>query len=251
MPQKLKEFRDIFDNIKKGQAVLLIGQSYLKIDRNYYDHLLKNLKLSDDGQTLNELWEKYHQIGNLDKLKDAMKAAVNDTECLPWFRIIMSMGWNCVFTSTTNIDMMLSSVGSNFSINLKSRTELEESLYRSNFRGIFNKKNMPVIPLFGDETNLPESSNVLRSLKRLNTVFEKPCDKILCQYGYLIIDGLERDDWFNVTKLQSIISSAPNDCIYIFGMTKKILEDMCADDDDWLNMQDFLSEAGCGYVKKR
>mgnify|MGYP004631577839 CR=1 FL=1 len=250
MSMKLKEYRDIFDNIKKGQAVLLVGQTYLKSDRKYYDHLLKNLKLTDNGQTLNELWKEFTGTEDLDKLRDAMKDAANDAECLPWLRTIMSMGWNCVFTSTTNIEWLLASVGSNFSLNLKSRTELEESLSRSNFRGIFNKKNMPVVPLFGDETNLPKSSKVLRSLKILSTVFEKPCDSILCQYGYLIIDGLEKDDWFNVTKLQNIISSAPNDCVYIFGMTEKKLEDMCADDDNWLNMQDFLADGRLQLCEK-
>lgn len=249
MPLKLNDYKDIFNNIKKGQAFLFIGQDYLKQSSKYYNALLKELEIKGYEPTLNELWCEYDKNENLSELKKAMEKFAKNTNCLPWLRIIMAMGWNGVFASAVNAEWISASTGSDSNINLMSRDELEELLPKSNFRKIFSKKNMPLIPLFGDEAGLPQDRSALRRMKSLQTVFTDHCESILCQYGYLIIDGLERDDWFNVTKFQDIFVKAPNDCIYIFGMTEKKLESMCSDD-DWYGMRDFLDSGRLHLCEK-
>lgn len=228
-----KEIMDIFDNIKRGQAILLLGQAYLKKESSYYNRLLKNLRIrNEDRPTLNELWKKYQEQNNIGTLKNAMQEAGNDALFLPWLRAVLSMGWNAVYASTTNIEWILSSVGNSFSVNVQDRNELENS--RTNIRRLFNKKNMPLIPLFGNEKSLPENKQEFYKMKNLKELFVSPCENILSQYGTLIIDGLEIDDWIDIKVLQQFLQSTPSDCVYIFGLDKKKLETMCQSDEEAL-----------------
>ena len=99
---------------------------------------------------------------------------------------------------------------------------------------------MPIIPLFGSETDLPQDKKSLRKLKDLRGDFETPCERILEKYGYLIIDGLENDDWFSIAGIRQMIGSAPYGRVYIFGVTRQKLEDMCPDEDTWEDVSELL-----------
>lgn len=239
MALKLNDLKDIINGIQTGQAFLLLGQQYLRVDMNYYTQLCKNLSCAQPNEpmSLNELWKQ----NGADKLKSAMSEAADNAVCLLWFRTMMSLGWRGVFTSSPNITWFTRSTGDNFNLNLLDRETLDQSNAMN--RNVFNKKNMPLIPLFGDETSLPDNADVLRKRKHVKNVFKMPCEKILDQYGYLIVDGIEDDDWFNLKQLYDLISGAPSPgLVYLFGMTRVRLESICDNEETWHDFKDLLNE---------
>lgn len=237
MELKMTEIKDIFDGIKKGQAILVMGQGYLKSDPEYYQRLVKTLEREDEGLSFNDLWKKYSDNNKVDVLGSALRSAAEVSTGLMWVRAIMTMGWNGVYTSFPCMDWLINSSGQDMNMRIISRAEFKDQYSKNT---VFNKRNMPIIPLFGSETDLPQDKKSLRRLKDLRGDFETPCERILEKYGYLIIDGLENDDWFSIASIRQMIGSAPYGRVYIFGVTRQKLEDMCPDEDTWEDVSELL-----------
>ena len=237
MTLKMTEIKDIFDGIKKGQAVLVMGQGYLTADPEYYRRFVKKLEREDEGLSFNDLWKKYSQNNKTDVLGSALRSASEAVTGLMWVRAIMTMGWNGVYTSFPCMDWLTNSAGQDMHMHIMSRAGIGEQYSKNT---VFNKKNMPVIPLFGSETELPQDKKSLRKLKDLRGDLETPCERILEKYGYLIIDRLEKDDWFSIAGIRQMIGNAPYGRVYIFGVTEQSLEDMCPDEDAWEDVSELL-----------
>ena len=123
MELKMTEIKDIFDGIKKGQAILVMGQGYLKSDPEYYRRLVEMLEREDEGPSFNDLWEKYSKNNKIDVLGSALRSAAEVSTGLMWVRAIMTMGWNGVYTSFPCMDWLINSSGQDMNMRIISRAE--------------------------------------------------------------------------------------------------------------------------------
>lgn len=231
MSLNLKQINAIFSDIKEGKAALLLGQEYFKADAEYYFSVLKQLDIQKETPSLNELW-----VDAPDFLGKVMAAAAEHVVYKPWLKGVLSLKWNIILSSSPNNLWLKNSVGSNFSLNIQTQDELT---YNLDFYKYFNKQQPRYIALFGDESSIPEKNKLLK-LKRKTGLLNMIYDQILSVWGYFVIDGLEKDDWFDIGGLLGNIDKVPNGCIYIFGMDKRKAERVCRNEDDWILLEECI-----------
>ena len=232
MSLSLKEINNLFYNIKDGKAALLLGQEYFKQDP-YYTSVLKQLDIKNETPDLSSLWERVP-----DTLGKAMLSAAEQASFQPWLRAILSLGWNIILSSSLNNLWFKNSIGNNFGLNIQTQEELTDSL---EFYKYFNKQQPRFISLFGDENSIPNNKSKLLKLKRKTELIDMIFDQILFVWGYLVIDGLTEDDWFDISMLLSNFDKVPNGLVYIFGTDKKKAERICKNEDDWTLVEEYIN----------
>lgn len=219
---------ELFSEIRTGKAVLLLGQEYFKADDNYYNAVLNKLKISNDTPSLNKLWKD--NSNSFDLLSNALSsAAAEHSTYQPWLRVLFSLGWNLIVYSSINNLWIKNSIGNNFGLNIQTQAELNGN---TDIYKIFNKKQLHLISLFGDENSIPKKTQLLK-LKKQTNLLNMIYAQILLNYGYLVLEGISFDDWFDINRLLDNIDTLPYGHIYIFGANKKKLEDACIDEDSW------------------
>ena len=233
MSLSLKQINNLFYDIRDGKSALLLGQEYFKVDP-YYSSVLKQLDIKNETPSLNSLWEKAP-----DTLGKAMVSAAEHASYQPWLRAILSLRWNIILSSSPNNLWFKNSIGNNFSLNIQTQEELTGNL---DFYKYFNKQQPHFISLFGDENSIPENRKNLLKLKNKTGFIDMIFNQILFVWGYLVIDGLTEDDWFDIGRLLSNFDKVPNGCIYIFGMDKQKAEQICKskNEDDWMLLEEYI-----------
>lgn len=223
----------LFTDIRTGKSVLFLGQNYFTIEDNFFKNILKKLNINEDVHSLAELWTSFTQSSpnELDKLGEAIRDSAEISVYQPWFRTVMSLGWNVVLTSSINNAWMKSNVGSNFGLNIQTGSQVSDNV--DIFKN-FSKKDLKLISLFGDETSVPNKIDLVK-LKKKTAIINNIYTQMLSRYGILVIDGISEDDWFDINRFLENIELVPYGCIYIFGMTKEKLRHIVErkNDEDW------------------
>lgn len=230
-----KQIQDLFEDIRTGKAALLLGQEYFRVDDDYYEKVLSVLNRKDDKPSLNELWNS----GDCGALKSALYDAAENSECKPWLRTLLSLGWNVILSSSINSEWVKQSVGQNFSLILRTQAELPDNvdLYKN-----FSKKQPQYISLYGDEETIPNQKKELLTRQKKTNLLNMIYNQMLSSYdGYLIADGIAEDDWFDIGRLTENIDNIPYGCIFIFGMDNEKLERVCHNDDNLLLLQEYIN----------
>ena len=234
-----KNMKFLLDDIRSGRSVLFLGQDYFTIDDVFFNNVLKELNIYDaqNIKSLNELWIIYRN--NTKTLGEAILAAVEKTEYHPWFRAILSLGWNAVLSSSVNFEWMKKNVGCDFQMSQQVYSDVASGL---NPNRDFDKKRMKLISLFGDENHIPAGSE-LAQLKKNTALLERIYTDILAVYGILVIDGISDDDWHSVNTFLYNLVNVPAGCIYFFGMTKERLLNIASrkDDTDAILFEEYLA----------
>ena len=230
-----KQIDSLFTEIRTGKSALLLGQEYFSIDSDFYNNVLKELNIKGQTPSLNEIWKS--NASSLENLGNIISDASDNSTYKPWLRAIFSLGWNVVLSSSINNSWIKNSIGDNFGLNIQTKDELSGNI---DFYKTFNKKQLRLISLFGDENLIPDKKQLLK-LKKQTSILDIVYSQMLSSYGYLIIDGIADDDWFNIDRLLDNIENIPYGCIYIFGMTKKRVEQLCQNDDDWFLFEECIN----------
>ena len=230
----------LFTDIRTGKSVLFLGQNYLTIDDTFFKNILKELNINEEVHSLAELWTSFTQSSpnELDKLGEAIRDSAEISVYQPWFRTVMSLGWNVVLTSSINNAWMKSNVGSNFGLNIQTGSQVSDNV--DIFKN-FSKKELKLISLFGDETSVPNKRELVK-LKKQTAIINNIYSQMLSRYGILVIDGISEDDWFDINRFLENIELVPYGCIYIFGMTKEKLHHIVdrKNDEDWLIFEECI-----------
>ena len=218
-----KQIQSLFTDIKNGKAALLLGQEYLKIDKDYYQNVLSELNIENERPSVDQLWKLYGS--SYDTLSKALCNAAENSEYKPWLRSLLSLGWNIILFSSINGQWIKRGVGSNFSLIMETKEKLPDKL---DFYKFFNKKHPHLVSLYSDEESIPDEKN-LKKMKRNTSLINMIYDQLLSSYnGYLIVDGISEDDWFDIGRLTNNLDGLPYGCIYFFGMDHHGIVKKCA-----------------------
>ena len=235
-----KNVVEMLKEIKNGGTLsaLFLGQKYIKSDQNFFKNLSHSLDIGKEEITLNKLWENTDHK----KLKGALFQAGIETNCCPFFRTIMNMSWNIVVSSSINVDWMTKAVGENFELQTRVLSKDE----KLNF---YRDCNGKTLISFGNEDNIPDTKE-LKSIKRKynSSVLPDIVKNVLDQWGFVVVDGIEEDDWMS---LPFYLGDYPDKRIYIFGMTKKQLETFMPDSEDDIGTKIILVEESLNEVLEK
>ena len=208
-----KQINTLWDDIRRGTSALIRGQKYFCIDKNFYKQVTSALNTKDQNESFNDL---FSANTNLKQFGEIMESCASQAIYQPWLRAIFSMGWNVILSSCAQSTWIKNSLGSNFSLTIDSEQTQPVP---------FSKKKLNYISLYGNENNLPDKKRIDK-INRNPKIFSSVFDLINQNYGHLIVDGIAEDDWFDIKHiLYKIDSDKLYDCVYIFGMSERQIED--------------------------
>lgn len=217
-----KQINTLLDDVRRGTSALLIGQQYFCIDNNFYKQVTDSLNIRDSNKSFYDLWSANAKQDNLKQFGEIMENCAYQAVYQPWLRAVFSMGWNVVLSSCAQSTWIKNSLGNNFSLTIDPEQTQPVP---------FSKKKLNYISLYGNENNLPDEKRI-RTINRNSKIFSSIFDLINQNYGHMIIDGIAEDDWFDVKNiLNKIDFDKLYDCVYIFSMSERQIEDHCDPND--------------------
>lgn len=185
------DFLELIQSISSNPSVLFLGQNYLTYgSEHYFDDLAKQLDLPDNVRSFAEIWTCCNDKKRLTDLRTAMDNVSDHYGTRSWFRSVMCMRWNIVYTSSPDIRSMRRDLGSNFSAEFINKTNDKFT------REYTSKNTVHLLPLFLDENDEMPNSVIELAKTRNNSSSQIHWiyDDIISKYGFLVVDGLADDD---------------------------------------------------------
>lgn len=238
------DFLELIQSISSNPSVLFLGQNYLTYgSEHYFDDLAKQLDLPDNVRSFAEIWTCCNDKKRLTDLRTAMDNVSDHYGTRSWFRSVMCMRWNIVYTSSPDIRSMRRDLGSNFSAEFINKTNDKFT------REYTSKNTVHLLPLFLDENDEMPNSVIELAKTRNNSSSQIHWiyDDIISKYGFLVVDGLADDDWVNALDLIKNIDSVSPGCVYFFGMTPDRLTKLCSktDSNQAVLIREYINQ---GYI---
>lgn len=219
------------NRINTDPSVLFLGQDYLssKTGKNiFYDLINENLC---DGQlcqetNYTEMWEKINGGKPLDDSSfEKMRDILSQIPEQAWLRKVLNMRWGMVITSAID-GVLYQCVGQEFSIK---PIDMKRRYFD---RKYISKRTLNSSFLYGTIDGMNDDyppkdcshSTFMKIRKKVNDRIEWIYSNILSEYGVFVIDGWNpKYDW--MSNLLDNAGEMPDDSIYLFGVTKEILDD--------------------------
>ena len=218
------DVRVLCERLKRGPAILFLGQDYLRLDTGLDPFLSEVLrkygKPGEKAKNYRELLETEakkspeHAIAWMHELSKRLPAP-------DWLARIASYPWSCVYTSAIDAIWITS-----FRAAWRELQPVFDEVYKPSDPR--NKAKLHCTFLFGcvdrtdEEQRPPLTPFEWRKRKQVAVSLARRIPEILTPMGTLIIEGYGTDDWLSLDDLLPIVDSLGSGQAYIFSATQEL-----------------------------